>query len=216
MNKHPLSETLLVGGLLAFAGGFLDAYTYILRGGVFANAQTGNLVLLGIRLSRGEISAALLSAVPIIAFVSGVFITRWLLLKKERASASRMWIVAAEAVLLFIAGFLPADFPDGAVTVTVSFVCALQVSAFRSLYGLPYATTMCTGNLRSAVEKLAERVLEGKKKSGTDFILYMSVILIFCAGAAGGVFLISVLGRYSIWLCSGIYLLVLLLIRKEK
>lgn len=216
MSKHQLSETLLVGGLLAFAGGFLDAYTYILRGGVFANAQTGNLVILGIRLAEGKLYEALLSAVPIVAFVLGVFITRWLFLKKGREWISRMGIVAAEAALLFAAGFLPAEFPDGAVTVTVSFVCALQVSAFRSLYGLPYATTMCTGNLRSAVEKLAERVLEGKKKSGTDFILYMSVIFIFCAGAAGGVWMIHHFGRYSLWFCCGIYLLTLLLIRKEK
>jgi uncharacterized protein DUF1275 len=39
-------ETLPTGLLLAGAGGFLDAYTFIGRGGVFANAQTGNIVLL--------------------------------------------------------------------------------------------------------------------------------------------------------------------------
>ena len=42
------SESYIVGVLLAIAGGFLDVYTYISRGGVFANAQTGNIVLLGI------------------------------------------------------------------------------------------------------------------------------------------------------------------------
>lgn len=47
-----MSETLLVGSLLAMVGGFLDVYTYLTRGGVFANAQTGNIVLLGITLFR--------------------------------------------------------------------------------------------------------------------------------------------------------------------
>ena len=42
----PIHETFRVAALLAVVGGFLDAYTYILRGGVFANAQTGNIVLL--------------------------------------------------------------------------------------------------------------------------------------------------------------------------
>ena len=42
------SESFLVAALLAISGGFLDAYTYVCRGGVFANAQTGNLVLLAV------------------------------------------------------------------------------------------------------------------------------------------------------------------------
>jgi hypothetical protein len=41
-------DTLPTGLLLACAGGFLDAYTFVGRGGVFANAQTGNIVLLGV------------------------------------------------------------------------------------------------------------------------------------------------------------------------
>ena len=45
------ADSLRMGGLLAAIGGFLDSYTYIARGGVFANAQTGNLVLLGLRLA---------------------------------------------------------------------------------------------------------------------------------------------------------------------
>ena len=47
-----ISEMLLTGILLTAVGGFLDAYTYLVRGGVFANGQTGNLVLLGIRLAN--------------------------------------------------------------------------------------------------------------------------------------------------------------------
>lgn len=51
------SESFPIGVLLALTGGFLDAYTYVSRGGVFANAQTGNMVLLGIRLSEGAVAA---------------------------------------------------------------------------------------------------------------------------------------------------------------
>ena len=40
------SESYLVGVLLAIAGGYLDVYTYVCRGGVFANAKTGNIGLL--------------------------------------------------------------------------------------------------------------------------------------------------------------------------
>ena len=50
-NKQ-VSETHLLGLLLAVVGGFLDAYTYLCRGRVFANAQTGNIVLLGVNLTN--------------------------------------------------------------------------------------------------------------------------------------------------------------------
>ncbi len=34
--------------ILAIVGGFLDSYSYLMRGHVFANAQTGNIVLFGV------------------------------------------------------------------------------------------------------------------------------------------------------------------------
>jgi len=40
------SNSIYLGALLAVVGGFLDVYTFISRDGVFANAQTGNVVLL--------------------------------------------------------------------------------------------------------------------------------------------------------------------------
>ena len=52
MTRIQMSETILIGSLLALAGGFLDAYTYICRGGVFANAQTGNIVLFSMHLCQ--------------------------------------------------------------------------------------------------------------------------------------------------------------------
>ena len=55
MKKIPVEESFFVGALLALSGGLVDVYTYLIRGGVFAFAQTGNLVLLGIRLARGQL-----------------------------------------------------------------------------------------------------------------------------------------------------------------
>jgi len=46
-------ETVQISLLLAFAGGYLDAYTWIIHG-VMANAQTANLVLLWVHGTVGE------------------------------------------------------------------------------------------------------------------------------------------------------------------
>ena len=51
-----MSESFRIGALLAIIGGFFDAYSYLCRGGVFANAQTGNIVLLGVNIANGKIN----------------------------------------------------------------------------------------------------------------------------------------------------------------
>ena len=70
--KKQMSESLLIGVLLAISGGLMDAYSYLYRGQVFANAQTGNVLLLSVHLSKGEWDAALNYAFPIAAFLTGV------------------------------------------------------------------------------------------------------------------------------------------------
>lgn len=65
-----MSETFCLGALLAVIGGFLDAYTYLTRGRVFANAQTGNLVLLAMNLAGGQFQKAQYYLIPILAFIA--------------------------------------------------------------------------------------------------------------------------------------------------
>lgn len=54
-----MSESIRLGMLLAISGGFMDAYSYIERGHVFANAQTGNILLFGVNLSEGNFKMAI-------------------------------------------------------------------------------------------------------------------------------------------------------------
>ena len=49
-NKNEISQSMLMLVLIIISGGLQDAYSYFCRDGVFANAQTGNIVLLGIAL----------------------------------------------------------------------------------------------------------------------------------------------------------------------
>ena len=46
-NYNQMSDSGINAAFLILSGGLLDSYTYCCRGGVFANAQTGNLVLMG-------------------------------------------------------------------------------------------------------------------------------------------------------------------------
>lgn len=186
-----MSESLLLGGLLAMAGGFFDAYTYLCRGGVFANAQTGNIVLFGLKLAEGEWQRALTYLLPILAFAFGVVaaeIVKRHGKQEKRLDAGLHWrqvIVIAEIMLLAVVAFLPQQM-NMVVNTVISFVCAMQVETFRKVRGSAFATTMCTGNLRSGTEQLIIWRQTGNRKAAHKARHYYAIILWFIAGAAFG------------------------------
>ena len=95
--KKLTSESVELGILLTLVGGFLDAYTFVGRGGVFANAQTGNVVLMGIEAATGEWEKAVLYAVPILAFIVGVVVAE--MIKKP---SMRLLIPDTERAVLIL------------------------------------------------------------------------------------------------------------------
>lgn len=68
---EPVSERVALGLVVSLAGGHMDAFSYLLHGGVFANGQTGNYVLLVLSLAAGDIRGAVRYLVPIGAFLAG-------------------------------------------------------------------------------------------------------------------------------------------------
>ena len=211
----PREERLPVGLGLALAGGFLDTYTYFTRGGVFANAQTGNMVLLSIAAARGELARAGQYLIPILAFTLGVLATEGLRARRP-GGAWRRTVLLIEAAILGLVGLLPEQVPNLMVNTTISFLCSMQVNSFRQLEGLPYATTMCTGNLRSCSSHLWWRIFAGEREAGARAARYLLVMLAFCAGAAAGVPCTARLGGRSVWLCGGVLVLVWLMLREPE
>lgn len=217
-NNIQMSEATVTGFLLAFAGGFLDAYTYICRGGVFANAQTGNIVLLGIHLSRGEWLTGLYYLIPILSFIVGIVMAECIKSKFQPESRLhwRQIILAIELVILMGVGFMPQSL-DAVANILISFVCSLQVESFRKLNGLAYATTMCTGNLRSASELLYRCSVTKDKTTLRNSLKYYEVILVFIAGAAAGAFLTQTLWEKAVWAaCAVIFAVFCLMFFKTK
>ena len=66
-TRGQMSEAVSTGIFLTLSGGFQDAYTYYCRGNVFANAQTGNIVLMGSHLAAREWNLAVRYLAPVLA-----------------------------------------------------------------------------------------------------------------------------------------------------
>ncbi len=206
-----MSDSLAVGTLLAVVGGFLDAYTYLLRGHVFANAQTGNLVLLGLCAAQGELLKASYYLLPVLAFLCGVLLTEWIRSRFQscRIIHWRQLVVAVEIALLVLVAFLPTGNWDSVANITISLLCAMQVEGFRKILGNAAATTMCTGNLRSAAERLYQFWSTGDPARRTESLHYCGIILSFIGGAALGTICCRLFAGRAVLVCCGPLLLVL-------
>ena len=66
------SESIELAILLALSGGIMDAYSYLVRDHVFANAQTGNMLLFGVNLATGDWAQCLHYAIPVVCFAAGI------------------------------------------------------------------------------------------------------------------------------------------------
>ena len=205
MRRHgQMSEAMPTGIFLTLSGGFQDAYTYYTRGKVFANAQTGNIILLGHNAMNGDFTDAFRYLAPVLAFAGGIYISEVIrgIYREYGKLHWRQIVVALEILLLFVVGFLPQSM-NMAANILVSFVCAMQVEAFRKMKGSAYASTMCIGNLRSATEMLYRYRHTKEKGCLENCLRYYGVILVFGIGAALGSLMTSLFKERTIWISCG-------------
>lgn len=198
--QEKTTESLPFGAGLMVSAGLMDAYSYLCRGKVLANAQTGNILLMGVHLVNGNWEVLPQYVSPVFAFAFGVFLgavlKNWLLPKGNAFRKRTVLLLAASGLLA--AGLFSQE-NNLIANSLVSLVCGLQLESFLTVEGFAMATTMCIGNLRVVIHSLAEyaftRDRAELKKAGT----FAFVILCFMAGAVAASILIPVLAEKAIW-----------------
>lgn len=212
MNKKvQISDSLSCGILLALSGGCMDAYSYLFRDKVFANAQTGNMLLLGVNLASGNFKEMIIYFWPVLAFILGIVISD--IIKHNTGFTGMHWrqiSVGVEAIFLLSVAFIPQAYNILANSL-ISFACGIQVESFRKIHGNAIATTMCIGNLRSGMFNFDEYIRTGNKKNLKSSILYFIIIFAFVAGAVVESLMLKLFGSFSI-IMSVLLLIVALLI----
>ena len=213
-----MSESFVTAAFLSMSGGLQDAYTYICRGEVFANAQTGNIVLLSQNLVERDWSMVLHYLVPLVFFAMGIVAAEGIRQKYKNVQKIhwRQLVLLMEMILLLLVGFLPKKL-NLLANAMVSFACAMQVQTFRKVNGYAFASTMCIGNIRSGMESLC---LYGKTKDREKLYKashYIGIIVMFAVGAAVGGHLIRICKVRTIWISCGLLLIgFLLMFVKEE
>ncbi|WP_298883199.1 YoaK family protein [uncultured Bradyrhizobium sp.] len=199
-------ETVEVVMLLAFAGGYIDAFTWIIHG-VMANAQTANVIFLWVYAMAGDWTKALHFVPPILAFTAGIVVAAWLRrVAGERASGLS---VLVEIIFLIVIGILHNRLPDLAGTLGISMVAAMQAAMFVKVEGTVCSTVMITGNMRQTVENVFA-VVYGGAPMGTlrKSAIFFALCAVFGCGAAAGALATETIPKLAL----GIPVIVLLMV----
>ena len=212
-DDNERARTLWFALLLTLTNGFMDAHTYFVRGGVFANVQTGNVIFFAIDASERKVSAAMAHVWPILAFIVGVGLAAHI--KSGRAERTvthpLRWTMAVQVIALGVIGFVPATVAHSYVTVPIAFLAAVQMGLFRNIGDLAYLPVATTGNLMRFVESGYDGYVEKNAASLRACKIYLALILAFAGGALIGAFASRAWGVHAIWLAAGILAVTLVL-----
>jgi uncharacterized membrane protein YoaK (UPF0700 family) len=187
-------QSLLVASLLSMSGGFLDAFTWLSLGGVFANSQTGNFVFLGMYAALGKWHEAARHIPPIVAFLAGAWVA-------TRIRAPLLCLVGTIVSLATVMLLLPHGPPEPLAIIGISFGVALQAASFGQVERWKYLSVTVTGNMLRGVEQLTSAT-DPQAVHGARTML--AVCLMFLLGAAAGGFLTVHLAGSSLVLPIGL------------
>lgn len=199
-----------LGLIVICAGGFMDAYSYLLHDHVFATGQTGNIVLLCMNLADGAWLGVSHYLVSILAFVAGIMLSRHVLVRVHGRATHRMqrWVTVFEALAFAVVALLPEGAPNLLVNSAISFCAAVSYENFRQ-FGTrsAYASVFCTGNLRSLGETLYDGIFEKDRHELHRSARYAGLVASFCVGAVACKLLIGVTGKFACLAISALFLL---------
>lgn len=200
--------------LIAIAG-FFGAYTFLLRGKVFCNAQTGNLVLLGLAIGQAEWETAAYYLFPISAYMAGAFISE-LLQNPVKYHLKIRWdtlLIAVEMATVLVLGLVPESAPVQISQVAVNFIASMQYNTFRQAEGTPMATTFATNHIRQVGVGLAKEIQHFRKKDKKHrekWGKHCMMVVYFLLGVVFGTVACNIYSGKAIWITLLPFLIVLI------
>lgn len=201
-NKYLTCEKRVVFEFLMMSAGMMGAYTFNLRGGVFSNAQTANIVLMSIAFGSGNIKHGFYYLIPISAYLLGAVLSEILPKPVKKINLVR-WdtlLIILEMIILFCIGFIPTTVSHHIVQIMINFICAMQHNTFRQAESIPMTTTLCTNHLR----QVAVWCIKYIKNKDTNSLIreksHVSMIIFFFLGGFFETIACNLLKEKGIWL----------------
>lgn len=210
------NDSLLMGALLTMLAGSIDAYSFLIHGGVFAGLQTGNLILLGVEISHGNLVAMQQYIFSIVSFALGAILVRYIQHKFDdshtNANFRKIGILIYQIVLLGASFYAYQQHLGILSTALISVAAASELQEFKMLKGKPFTPIMMTGNLRKISESGIDWLIFKQQSAKHSFVDTLVVIAAFIGGATLTGFFIKLIHVYALAVPVSIIFIMMLLI----
>lgn len=176
-------ESLRLALATTFMSGFVNAYTYNTQGGRFAGVQTGNLFMMAIHLTDGDLARIGSYALPVVVFALGQLITY--VLRAFSLKNGWRWHAFSAKCLLFLltlTAFLSLHIQENLTIALLALFSSIQLETFKRMRHLAYANIMMTGNLKNASLALVRGMIEADRRMKRQAYGLLAVIASFMVG----------------------------------
>ncbi|MCY7075157.1 YoaK family protein [Streptococcus oralis] len=166
---------------LTFCAGYVDAYTFIVRGNTLVAGQTGNVVFLSVGLIQHNVSDASAKVMTLLAFMMGVFL---LTLYKEKLRIVKKPILSLIplAVLSLIIGFVPQTVDNIYLVPPLAFCMGLVTTAFGEVSGIAYNNAFMTGNIKRTMLAFGDYLRTKHTPFLREGLIFVSLLSSFVFG----------------------------------
>ena len=166
---------------LTFCAGYVDAYTFIIRGNTLVAGQTGNVVFLSVELIHNNVSDVRDKVMTLVAFMMGVF---FLTFYKEKLGIVKkpIFSLLPLAFLSIIIGFVPLTVDNIYLVPPLAFCMGLVTTAFGEVSGIAYNNAFMTGNIKRTMLAFGDYFRTKHTPFLREGIIFVSLLLSFSFG----------------------------------
>lgn len=190
-----------------FCGGFIDAYTFIERGGTLAAGQTGNIIFFGTDIAKHDLPGLTTKIVTFFAYILGLIVVTTISVK-VKSKYKRIFCILPIMLISLIVGFIPSSVPNIIVVPPLAFGIAMQTIAFNRIEGLGYRNTVSTGNLQKAVVSWTKYFVDHDDSQIRAASNYLLLVISFICGAIGSALLDNYLKIHTIWVAASLLVII--------
>ena len=173
---------------LTFCAGYVDAYTFIVRGNTLVAGQTGNVVFLSVGLIQQNVSDASAKVMTLLSFMMGVFL---LTVYKEKLRIVKKPILSLIplAVLSLIIGFVPQTVDNIYLVPPLAFCMGLVTTAFGEVSGIAYNNAFMTGNIKRTMLAFGDYFRTKHTPFLREALIFVSLLSSFVFGVVFSAYL---------------------------
>lgn len=211
------SDTLLMGAILFFIGGFSNVYTYINCEQIFANLQTGNMTLMVVSLVNGNYTKIPRYITQVLSFCLGTCLGTIISVKEvnNKKIHWRTILLIFQLVSVIIAGFIP-NSHNLIIAALIAFNSAMTSEAFKKISNRAIMSTMMVGNLKKIVEYFTKYLMKHDDYDKTEFLTILLLFIVFFIGCLICGYLSTIFGSKTIWFLIPLYIIAIIYLQKDQ